>query len=699
MKSLLFPVSSLLVTIVFYLLWWNTPLLRQLDYKIYDQLSADFPTAHKPDSTVIIEIDDKSLKAFGQWPWPRVITAELINKITDANPTAVILDIVFSERDRSSPDTIQMFYRDFFNLDIRVEGIPELLVNNDKILSDALAQSTTILPIFSDISMDNKACLLPSSRVQDQRTQTIYFETINAMVCSLPIYQQRAKGIGHIHAVADSDGTLRRLSMFMRYHDELIPTLGMAALSLQPISISPTSIASLSGDVEFQVGDKHFAADIQGNALLTFYPLTSYKTVSAYDLISGKIDPKILNKKYIFVGTTALGLDTWHTIGNARIVPGVYLHATTIENILNRDLKVQPTIYPILNILLSMLIAVILLVLMKQKRYLSILFSFFLVLIISFTFTLIAWKHAIYPSIGYFIIPLITYLFILSMLMFVIDYRESKRFIEAIQRTSEQKKRLKSELDRSESELEYQKAMLFQQSKLAAMGEMLDNIAHQWRQPLNTLGVIVQDTQYAYRKGKLDQQYLQNLTSESMEQIAFMSQTIEDFRNFVKPNQKNTSFDLNDPVEQSLNLLGVMFEAHRILIDVKYSDEPLKIYGLSSELKQVIINLLNNARDALVDNNPTNPTIVIRTFGDDRIGVITVQDNGGGIDPEHIGRIFEPYFTTKEEGKGSGIGLYMSYAIIRTKMGGIIEVSNVENGTLFTLMIPLWRDPFALIEE
>ena len=699
MKSLLFPAGSILLTIAFYLFWWNTPLLRQLDYKIYDRLSADFPTSHSPNSTVIVEIDDKSLKAFGQWPWPRVVTSELIHKITNANPSAVILDIVFSERDRSSPDTIQMFYRDFFDLDIRVEGIPESLVNNDQILSDALTQSTTILPIFSDISMDNKACLLPSSKVQDQRTKTIHFETINAMVCSLPIYQKRAKGIGHIHAVADSDGTLRRLSMFMRYHDELIPTLGIAALSLQPISISPTSIASLSGDVEFQVGEKQFAADIQGNALLTFYPLKSYKTVSAYDLLSGKIDPKILNKKYVFVGTTALGLDTWHTIGNARIIPGVYLHATTIENILNRDLKVQPSIYPIFNIFLSMLIAMILLVLMKQKRYLSILISFFLVLIVSFTFTFIAWKHAIYPSIGYFLVPLITYLFILSMLMFVIDYRESKRFIEAIQRSSEQKKRLKSELDRSESELEYQKAMLFQQSKLAAMGEMIDNIAHQWRQPLNTLGVIVQDTQYAHRSGKLDQSYIKSMTAESMEQIEFMSQTIEDFRNFVKPNQKNTPFNLNEPIEQSLILLSGMFEAHAISISTEYSKKELMIYGSASELKQVMINILNNARDALIDKNPLNPTIIIRTFGDDMYGVITIQDNGGGIDPEHISRIFEPYFTTKEEGKGSGIGLYMSYAIIRTKMGGIIEVSNVENGTLFTLMIPLWRDPFALIEE
>lgn len=699
MKSLFFAAVSLLLTGLFYLFWWNTPLLRQLDYKIYDRLSADFSSSRTPDSTVVIEIDDKSLKAFGQWPWPRVITAELINRIADANPSAVVLDIVFSEKDRSSPDTLQTFYRDFFDLDIRVEGVPEPLQNNDQILSDALTQSTTILPVFSDISMHPKECLLPPSRIQDRRVETSQLENIDAMVCSLPIYQQHSKGIGHIHAVADNDGTLRRLSLFMRHHDELIPTLGIAAVSSQNLSISTHPISSFKGDFEFNVGKNRFSADHRANALLTFYPFEQYEKISAYDLLSGAIDPKRLKKKFVFVGTTALGLDTWHTISNGTTLPGVYLHATMVENLLNGDLMVQPSLYPPLNILLSFFIAVILLGLMVRKRYLSILFSFAVLFAISFGATYIAWQHNIYISIGYFQLPLISYLFILSMLMFFIDYRASKRFMDEIQRSMEQKRLLKSELDRSESEIEYQKAMLFQQSKLAAMGEMIDNIAHQWRQPLNTLGVIVQDTQYAYRSGKLDQRYLQSMTTESMEQIEFMSQTIEDFRNFVKPDQKNTPFDLNESVQQSVQLLSGMLESHHIAINVEYFERELNVYGSTGEFKQVIINLLNNARDALIEKNPHNPAILIRIFGDDTYGAVTIQDNGGGIVPEVIERIFEPYFTTKEEGKGSGIGLYMSYAIIRTKMGGMIEVSNVENGSLFTLTLPLWKDPFSPIEE
>lgn len=695
MKSFIIYAGSLLFTALFYLFWWNTPLLQQLDYKLYDQLNTISPTLNTPDSTVIVDIDDKSLKAFGQWPWPRVITAELINRVADSNPNVIAFDIVFSEPDRTSPVILQSFYRDFFNLNIHVEGIPNELQDNDQILSDALGLSTTVLPVFSDATMFHKECLLPPSHVKENKIESVKFENLDSMVCSLPLYQQRANAIGHIHAIADSDGALRRLSMFMGHFDELIPSLAIAVLGSREGMISTRTISPLKGDMEFSIGKNRFPADRNANSLLTFYPLDKYKKVSAYDLLSGQVDSRILKNKFVFIGATAMGLDTWHTTGDGTILPGVYIHATALENLLHRELKVQPSLYRVVNIVFSFLIAIILLVMMKKKHYLSILFTFMILVGASFGVTYVGWQYNIYFSIGYFIVPLISHLFILSMVMIIIDYRESKRFLEEIQQSSEQKRQLKLELDRSENEIEYQKAMLFQQSKLAAMGEMIDNIAHQWRQPLNTLGVIVQDTQYAHRKGKLDQQYLQNLTSESMEQIAFMSQTIEDFRNFVKPNQKNSPFDLNEPVEQSLQLLSVMFDSHRISIDVEYSNRPLEIYGSSSELKQVMINLLNNARDALVERKVENPIIKIRVFGDDMYGAITIQDNGGGILPEHIERIFEPYYTTKEEGKGSGIGLYMSYAIVRTKMGGMIEVENVEEGTLFTIMLPLWRDTFT----
>jgi len=277
----------------------------------------------------------------------------------------------------------------------------------------------------------------------------------------------------------------------------------------------------------------------------------------------------------------------------------------------------------------------------------------------------------------------------LALLMFFIDYRNKKRFIDELNRSALQKQRLQSALSASESEIEYQKVMLFQQSKLAAMGEMIDNIAHQWRQPLNLLGVIIQHAEFAYSKGKMDENYIQKMNTDSMEQILFMSQTIDDFRNFVKPDRQNILFDLNKSVEESIRLLSGMFKANSITITAEYSDAPLMAMGSPSEFKQVIINLLHNARDALLENNQINPMIHIKIVADQSDATITLKDNGGGIALAVIDKIFEPYFTTKDEMKGSGIGLYISRAIIKTKIGGEITASNIENGALFTITLPL----------
>lgn len=378
-----------------------------------------------------------------------------------------------------------------------------------------------------------------------------------------------------------------------------------------------------------------------------------------------------------------------YTMSDGSVRSGVYIHATMVENILNGDLGVQPSLYQPLNIILSFIIGVLLLMQMIRKQYLSVVISYFFISLLAGIITGLAWQQHLYLSIGYLIIPLSAYLFILALLMFFIDYRNKKRFIDELNRSALQKQRLQSALSASESEIEYQKVMLFQQSKLAAMGEMIDNIAHQWRQPLNLLGVIIQHAEFAYSKGKVDENYIQKMNTDSMAQILFMSQTIDDFRNFVKPDRQNILFDLNQSIEESIRLLSGMFKADSITISAEYSDAPLLAMGSPSEFKQVIINLLHNARDALLENNQINPKIHIKIVADQSNAAITLKDNGGGIPWAVIDKIFDSYFTTKDETKGSGIGLYISRAIIKTKMGGEITASNIEDGALFTITLPL----------
>ncbi|MEF3192555.1 MAG: PAS domain S-box protein [Campylobacterales bacterium] len=239
-----------------------------------------------------------------------------------------------------------------------------------------------------------------------------------------------------------------------------------------------------------------------------------------------------------------------------------------------------------------------------------------------------------------------------------------------------------------------QEQMLIQQSKMAAMGEMIGVIAHQWRQPLNTLGIYIQDLQDAYEFNELDKKYLDEMVRRSMEQILFMSRTIDDFRNFFRVDKSAESFKAIGAVRSVASLLGAQIKNHMIELSIEQdglNDDELSVIGYPNEFKQVILNLINNAKDAIIERREREPSldgrIVVSLQRDEDRVIVLVCDNGGGIPPAIMDRIFEPYFTTKGEGKGTGIGLYMSKMIIEDNMGGKISAYNTDEGACFKIVL------------
>jgi signal transduction histidine kinase len=233
-----------------------------------------------------------------------------------------------------------------------------------------------------------------------------------------------------------------------------------------------------------------------------------------------------------------------------------------------------------------------------------------------------------------------------------------------------------------------QEQLLIQQSKLAAMGEMIGNIAHQWRQPLNALGLVLQNIYYSYKMDDLDDEFMDKSIKKANLLTNSMSKTIDDFRNFFKPNKEEVIFELTDSVKNSITLIESTFLHNNIAI--KYVvEEDIKVKGFPNEFSQVILNILTNAKDAIIEKNILNGEVTINTSKDNSYAYVKIVDNAGGIPKNIIEKIFNPYFTTKEEGKGTGIGLYMSKTIIETNMNGKLEVENIQNGALFTIKIPL----------
>ncbi|RXJ86815.1 sensor histidine kinase [Arcobacter sp. CECT 8985] len=244
------------------------------------------------------------------------------------------------------------------------------------------------------------------------------------------------------------------------------------------------------------------------------------------------------------------------------------------------------------------------------------------------------------------------------------------------------KKKVKEEIDKQRK----QEQMLIQQSKLAAMGEMIGNIAHQWRQPLNALGLVIQNIQFTYSIGELNEQNLSKSINKAKMLTNNMSNTIDDFRNFFKPDKEKEIFKVDETIKKAIYLIEATLEKNKIKLETSFEND-LEVYGFENEFSQGILNIISNAKDAIVDNNIMQGKIIIQSFQTKDNVTIQIKDNAGGIKNEIKDKIFEPYFTTKEEGKGMGIGLYMTKTIIEKNMEGKIDIKDIPNGSCFIIKL------------
>lgn len=228
--------------------------------------------------------------------------------------------------------------------------------------------------------------------------------------------------------------------------------------------------------------------------------------------------------------------------------------------------------------------------------------------------------------------------------------------------------------------------ILYQQARLASMGEMIANIAHQWRQPLSELGILLygikKECRDSHESKKFDEHY-----EKSKNLIKKMSHTIDDFRNFFDPHKAKETFYICDSIDESMFILKDSLSHEDIEIEIS-CDKSIKMYGYANEFSHVLINILNNAKDALslVTNRKKFIHIIVKE--DDTNISIMIADNAHGIKDDILVKVFEPYFTTKYAAQGTGLGLYIAKMIIEDSMGGSIEVKNSADGACFIMKFP-----------
>jgi len=226
--------------------------------------------------------------------------------------------------------------------------------------------------------------------------------------------------------------------------------------------------------------------------------------------------------------------------------------------------------------------------------------------------------------------------------------------------------------------------MVLQQSKFVKSGEMIANITHQFRQPLNNISYILINLKKRFESEKLDKIFFDKKVNQANEQVSFLSKTIDDFKEFYLQEKEKDDFFVKDSIQNALTILNPDLQKDNINLNLKFETfEDIKIFGVKNELSQVILSLVSNSIDAL--KNRHNPKISINVVSSSAEVIIEILDNAGGIKAKNLKKIFEQYFSTKEE--GTGIGLYLSKIIIEESFGGKLQVQNIKDGAKFSIFI------------
>jgi len=260
-----------------------------------------------------------------------------------------------------------------------------------------------------------------------------------------------------------------------------------------------------------------------------------------------------------------------------------------------------------------------------------------------------------------------------------------KRVLEKTKELSELNETLESRIKKEIAKNEEKQKIMFWQSRLASLGEMLANIAHQWRQPLTELSL----TTYSMKKASQNQdtEEVKKFYDESKIIIKNMSNTIDDFTNFFRPDKQKEYFKLQDSVNESLQILDKLLKKEMVVVKTNFED--IKVLGIANEFSQVIINLIKNSIDAFVSNSILIREININTYIKDAFATVELQDNAGGVSEKSLYKIFEPYFTTKHKSQGTGLGLFISKMICEQGLNGSLDVESKKGVTTFSVKIPL----------
>ncbi len=814
-------ICGILFTLLSAILFVSNPdIFKVIDRANYSFLLKNLPENNTVNRPVIIDIDEKSLARYGQWPWPRYLISRLLDKITALKPSVIGLDMIFSEPDRTSVSSVMKGLKGFYGLEIDLNNIPDRIIDNDLALADVLNKGPFILSHqfrFDHNKEDQKKYITNPVRVSFIHNKSDSKEAGKipesySVLSNLKLFYEKTEASGFSNSVSDDDGILRRIPLLIRYHGDIYPSMALAAV-LKYRNINNIILKIEKGVLQsINYKGTTIPVDAQGNLRIRFHdPEMSYDYFSASDILDGTVTLDKLEGRIALVGTSAYGLESFQATPLGSVYTGVEVHATVVDNLITGNFISSPE-WAKGVILLFILILGISLSFTVANR--SNTFSIFIVL--ASIFAILLFSQQLLSRSGLYIetaFPVITAIFIylfLTIFKYFIEkmraenaLKESeKRFRNLFKKapvpmcfisrdnrvldinnsftditgyTSDDIQNLPDAMnilfenneevnngiskwisglkpaiaedhspesrecqvrcrdnriltmlvdaesvgdnfvvslfditDRKQAEAQREKmqAQTFQSQKLEAIGSLAGGIAHDFN---NMLGIIIGYAELSIMQAEPGVIVDENLNKiiDAAKHSARLTRQLLDFarKQMIHP----VAMDLNKSIEDSLDMMRRLIGEN---IDLEWHPckDSCTVFMDPPQLDQILLNLCVNAKDSIKDVGRITIELSILKIDknlngsgfDIKIGEyvsLSISDNGCGMDEEVLKHIFEPFYTTKELGHGTGMGLATVYGIVRQNRGTVMVNSAPGKGSTFKIVLPRHFDNVTPLEK
>jgi len=409
----------ILFSFFLHLYLYQSNIIKNLDFRLYDILtrciSAEEIEGHH---VVVVDIDNKSLREFSQWSG--IVNSQLINQLSLYNPASIGMNIVFSEKDRSSPLNIEQFYKDFYNFKIEMPTLPNVIYDNDLLLEKSIQNSETVLSLY--LSQEDEFFKECSFFKSSQKNFLHHYTSLKAksILCNYKKLQSKIKNFGFSNLEIDEDGLFRRTPLFISYQNRIIPSFGLATL------LSLDSILEGKEKNRFSLLGHDIHLNKESYVLLNFNSTLSQK-VSAIDVLREKVGKELFQGKIVLIGSSANSINYRYLLPSYQKISNTMIQATLIENILNNSLYVQPNKYKMINLYLSFFLSLIIVWLLFKHRYILLVLFFLITMISSTLWVVVAYLNYVYISIGYLWIPFLDFFFILSISFILLYVKEKEK--------------------------------------------------------------------------------------------------------------------------------------------------------------------------------------------------------------------------------------------------------------------------------